>query len=101
MRCTRTRAHLKGRERGPSTHHRISFLVRKVRAYKKAQRGDLPTANSPALAPLGSGEFEGLGRRWPFSYLAACTMQAPQYLAMDPPSGLKRSRGCPSSLPML
>lgn len=46
---------------GASTHHRISFLVRKVSAYNKPQRGDLPTPSSPALASGGVGSFGGWG----------------------------------------
>lgn len=72
------RAQVKGRERDPSTHRRISFLVRKVRAYNKPQRGDLSTLSSPALAPWGVGSFRDLGRRSPFSYPTAGKMEVPQ-----------------------
>lgn len=50
---------------GPCTHHRISFLVRKVRAYNKPQRRDLPTPSSPALASRGAGSFGGWGGKVP------------------------------------
>lgn len=70
---------------GPSTHHRISFLVRKVRAYNKPQRE--VTCLLPPFRPWPPGEggnFRDLGRRSPCSYPRPGKTEVPQ------PSDLQR-----------
>lgn len=49
----------KGEKGGPSTHHRISFLVKKVRAYNKPQRDDGPLCSALPRPPWGSESFGG------------------------------------------
>lgn len=60
MRLYQGKTSAQGEGKGaPSTHHRISSLVKKVKACNKPQRGDLPALSSPALAPRREGSFRG------------------------------------------